>query len=135
MAGRPGYRPSTGKNRNQETRVRPGCQEIGGPSGKSRFRHLPEKTAVKFADNVGAPEETGKAETVTGADQTEEQAAETAILVATRVARARRASASASNLMAETTVQDRLARARSNAEAAAGEAEYETEGPVQAVEE
>ena len=30
MAGRPGYRPSTGKNRNQETRVRPGCQEIGG---------------------------------------------------------------------------------------------------------
>lgn len=96
---------------------------------------LPEKTAVKFADNVGAPEETGKAETVTGADQTEEQAAETAILVATRVARARRASASASNLMAETTVQDRLARARSNAEAAAGEAEYETEGPVQAVEE
>ena len=55
--------------------------------------------------------------------------------MATRVARARRASASASNLMAETTVQDRLARARSNAEAAAGEAEYEPEGPVQAVEE
>ena len=46
MAGRPGYRPSTGKNRNQETRVRPGCQEIGGRSGKSPFRHQEAETAT-----------------------------------------------------------------------------------------
>ena len=58
-AGRP-RATSTGKNRNQESRVRPGCQVTGGlKGGKSAFAHPEAETATK-RQNLKRPESDGQ---------------------------------------------------------------------------